>query len=162
MKHLKKFNEELKHETYLSAGLKLKALGHKKRAQDIFNYASDKNKLDRLDPNKYEIEFENDNLHIGNEMYQIIDVFKGNHDSSVKLSDGLNNIRIAFNSKRSDDDVDDANNYLWISLEENDFEPYFKFQNRKDALNFRRFVIDEFGKCPISINYMYKEKEEEE
>lgn len=161
MKHIKKFNEELNLQTYLSASKKLKEAGHKKRSKKLLDHIISLNKVDRLDPNKYEISYNQNGLNIDG-IFQIVDVFKGDDESDpyIGLSNGAEIVEISF----QESDGRDSNDYLWIrsydisDQDKSDYEPYFRFLNRKDARNFRQFIIDEFGECPISINYMYYEE----
>jgi len=152
MKHLKLF-EELNPETYASAASKLKEKGHERRAKELFDHSikMSKGTIDRIDPNDYEIYFDCDDFEIDG-TYKIIECEEDEDgDVTVTLTNGPSTIKISTKFE---------NNELWIKPflpDEDDYWPGFLFQNRKDANNFRKFVISDTGKCPISVNDMYQD-----
>jgi hypothetical protein len=54
MKYLKRFNEELKADTYKRAGTKLLHLGHKRRSSEMLDYASQREKIEQERKRKLE------------------------------------------------------------------------------------------------------------
>jgi hypothetical protein len=151
MKHLKLF-EELNPETYASAASKLKEK-HERRSKELFDYSvkMSKGTIDRIDPNDYEIYFDCDDFEIDG-TYKIIECQEDEDgDVTVTLTNGPSTIKISTKFEA---------NELWIrpiSPDEDEYWPGFLFQNRKDTNNFRKFIISDTGKCPISVNDMYQD-----
>lgn len=86
MKHIKRFNEELSPETYMSAADKLRAKGHGKRADELSKHAEPKFELGEVkkeftlytsDGTSYNVKWENGN-------FVVIDSNRG-----VEIVDGL-------------------------------------------------------------------------
>jgi len=179
MKHIKLF-EELRRETYISAADKLKSKGHVDRAKALYDKSY--TVLDRLDPNKYTIE---GNLY---QIVDIIDPDENDPDDAPQVILQHKNSRVAIfygmivetdedgEIKESDkklwikelfeDSPDPARMNYWGEYTEDDHEydedeeEYvgFKFKDRKDARNFRKFLSEQFPDYEydqISINDMY-------
>ena len=110
-----------------------------------------KGTIDRIDPNDYEIYFDCDDFEIDG-TYKIIECQEDEDgDVTVTLTNGPSTIKISTKFEE---------NELWIrpiSPDEDEYWPGFLFQNRKDANNFRKFIISDTGKCPISVNDMYQD-----
>jgi len=193
MRHIKLF-EELRSETYISAADKLMRRGHLDRAKVLYDKSDQviNKSIDRIDPNRYEIEFKVNDYNTIQGIFQIVDVIKikGNTypiisavDYEVIFQCGNKKVSIICGNEEGDDtyhhDWDEEGNItntyetpkdeiltLWIRsitniTDEDDYErstyQQFKFKNRKDARNFKKFLVEEFpGKCDnLSINSMY-------
>ena len=167
MNYIKLF-EELKRETYLSAADKLRKKGHAERAKVLYDKSYQL--IDRLDPNKYTI--------IGSDPFQIVDIVDINNptypvysavDSEIILQSRNKKVSIICGYDDCDCEVDDEDGEvfacedailrLWMrDMNSDDDYQVFRFKNRKDAFNFRKFLIDHFPNTDLEslvINDIY-------
>jgi len=159
-----KLFEELKKETYLSAAKKLREKGHIRRADDLSTMAY-KN-VDRIDPNKYHINF--DPKEISNSpklpeidaIFQIVDIIETGGDSAPLIVLVYRDIKVEIAYGQ----FEKTKYGFWIrqvSLKNDPISNWseFKFKNRRDARNFKYFLTDQFPAritySKLSLNDMY-------
>lgn len=135
MKYIKLF--ELKKETYISAADKLKEIGHRDRAKNLYAYAH--RFIDKLDANKYNIDFPLGDIRVKG-IFNIVDL-KPNLNTHIVILQSIDSKIEIMYGKKGDEKLS-----FWIKqIEPKDTKlyPNFKFSNRKDAVNFKKFLVDQ-------------------
>ena len=157
MKHIKLF-QELNKSTYISAAKKLSELGgnHKKRAKELLKHGEDHG-TEAFVNNLYQHEFE---LNAKWNEYSINDGGYQITDGKIKKTDYPQcNITITMYNDKGDkksitigipyDEGEPEYDIMYLTFY--DGEKYgddmaeFKFSNRKDAMEFKKFVLDYFA-----------------
>lgn len=155
-----KLFEELKRQTYLSAADKLLSKGHKDRANRIYKH-SDKY-IDRLDVNKYyinsDIKWAEGKITKVDGIFQIVDLVELGVESPVGIffQSGSTIVEVTYGA------IGDSGKFFWIKQIKPNKTNYwapFKFTNRKDARNFKSFLIDQLPEYTyfkdVHLNDMY-------
>lgn len=164
MKHLKRFNEELRSETYRRAAFKLKKLGHQNRAKDLEDWSIKREKeenLDRWNQMKNEFsKFGKFNLNIVNpetgerikdEFYLSLNIDRDSFGDSLNdmISEGEGNFWIAIgiiptNQETLDKcteivpDPDMGNGFMWaMSLT-------LEFEFKDDSIKMTKYELHNY------------------
>lgn len=149
MKHLKRFNEELKYDTYVSASSKLMDKGHTRRSLDIKKHADEKSH--HLYPYGFELPMGSYGSY---EKFYVID---------INVEKPGNDVSIVVKLKSESGKVE----FVEFNIEDGAFkslelkgEPLF-FNNRRDAVEFKRLLSTKYPEykpvyAGLSLNDIYK------
>ena len=163
MKHLKDINELYKG-TYQRAAVRLKQ-EHPHRYKKLSDWAKEKgdpnNNIDRIHPYRFVFENYKQFSDMSNR-----DNFLGYFSITNIKKDGVKMVVVSMSSSYGEEisiSIDNGN-YMKIYWADGFHERWFLFENRKDALEFRKFIVDQDDvelNFTININRIYTTKYDE-